>query len=1006
MRSFFYVSFVALGCLISFSNWGCGPRLCQPDLQESCFCETKQGRRSCSKDGSQWSPCICSPSQEQTTALEPKESDEVRTVDGHFFHEPTYETTQDASSPEKQGHRDVDDRSETHLERTEQAIHSCGKDAFFWKGTCYTYTDFCTNQTGSTDFPVFSLEEQKAMARPYKLIFHPNNPKRPWFCTTQKGHFYLSDKGYGVCDNDRDHWINILAYRALTSTHQRIRENARCTLQKIEALVYIPDPAPHLRTSTKPSIESFKQAIPLIETMRNDGQSSPIERPLYTHEQGPLPTSEKTMGCKQDIECSIGLCYRGHCVRGRRFEASTINSFTKACIQGMDLNDNKIDDANERPTDTTIQPSELQSLLPFGYFLELHYGYFRKAYPLPDGRTVDAFVLHERSRLGPSGKASTLSLRCAEDPQGFQPDYWRMCQLQDDQTCADPNNPGQQKRGLSACWSPKVRRLLPSLFKCVVHDATRPKNSTQGFFHPDQYKTKNHPKGTYTRTRCSYNKTHLITDPNTPFFKRDIEFKCTSTNLPKPDSLKKEVGWACIAFQGYSHKHEHLAGCIDERAFQVCGSPGGASNTTYIHLEKKSYGMTRAKRTCSLTPPNQNIKQPHCYTSEQICTRGQWKPCDQCSNCPQENVTQKASCPQGKWPLTSCRTTRDPRELCNGKDDDCDGQIDEGIPHKTWYKDGDRDGFGHRAAKAFQACEYNKGGKQYICTQGDCSRLREYYANNKLDCCDKDAQVHPNQTRYFESPSACKTWDYNCDQRETAYGVPGRSYCQCSTQAEYVVSASQIIDLSHGHVPSHGRHIKTSKALGKYTYKNPRTCQLELQVPMRTHAADAKIFYGCYVQRRSHQSSPWRYAYSVGQCNGTGPHSKLIGNISTVYRPLETRSGGVKRTFTMWKKIQHTPSCYFHLDGSLPLKCGKKLYISGSAKKFESQRSWSVRTIDVFSMGSCPGPSSKDPNWKKGYGCSSTSSPLKYLRHFHIFMKSDFVFSSWVDTAPEIVRCR
>ncbi|MBT9559217.1 MAG: putative metal-binding motif-containing protein, partial [Myxococcales bacterium] len=42
-------------------------------------------------------------------------------------------------------------------------------------------------------------------------------------------------------------------------------------------------------------------------------------------------------------------------------------------------------------------------------------------------------------------------------------------------------------------------------------------------------------------------------------------------------------------------------------------------------------------------------------------------------------------------------------EACNGTDDDCDGQTDEGLTKPTFYRDQDQDGFGDPAVTV-QAC--------------------------------------------------------------------------------------------------------------------------------------------------------------------------------------------------------------------------------------------------------------------------------------------------------------
>jgi hypothetical protein len=77
-------------------------------------------------------------------------------------------------------------------------------------------------------------------------------------------------------------------------------------------------------------------------------------------------------------------------------------------------------------------------------------------------------------------------------------------------------------------------------------------------------------------------------------------------------------------------------------------------------------------------------------------------------------------------------------ERCNGMDDDCDQQVDEGVK-RTFYRDADGDGHG-TASPTLQACTAPSG-----------------YASSSLDCNDNDAAVRPG------APEICDSVDQDCD---------------------------------------------------------------------------------------------------------------------------------------------------------------------------------------------------------------------------------------------------
>lgn len=80
-------------------------------------------------------------------------------------------------------------------------------------------------------------------------------------------------------------------------------------------------------------------------------------------------------------------------------------------------------------------------------------------------------------------------------------------------------------------------------------------------------------------------------------------------------------------------------------------------------------------------------------------------------------------------------------ERCNAKDDDCDGEIDEGLARQTWYRDVDHDGFGEDCS----------GCRLDACTQPT------DYAARAGDCAPMNAAVFPG------APERCNQLDDNCN---------------------------------------------------------------------------------------------------------------------------------------------------------------------------------------------------------------------------------------------------
>lgn len=99
-------------------------------------------------------------------------------------------------------------------------------------------------------------------------------------------------------------------------------------------------------------------------------------------------------------------------------------------------------------------------------------------------------------------------------------------------------------------------------------------------------------------------------------------------------------------------------------------------------------------------------------------------------------------------------------EICNGVDDDCDGQTDEDAQPGTFFRDADGDGFGSPTSSVV-ACPAPAG-----------------YVANYLDCNDNNPNINPNR------PDICNGLDDNCNGLVDDFGDTYVGNVSFTTQAE------------------------------------------------------------------------------------------------------------------------------------------------------------------------------------------------------------------------------
>jgi hypothetical protein len=147
-------------------------------------------------------------------------------------------------------------------------------------------------------------------------------------------------------------------------------------------------------------------------------------------------------------------------------------------------------------------------------------------------------------------------------------------------------------------------------------------------------------------------------------------------------------------------------------------------------------------------------------------------------------------------------------EACNGIDDDCDGEVDEGLL-TTYWADADGDGFGDAEAAA-ELCDMEAG---YSDNDEDCDDSNSSISPDGSEICngldddcdglidDEDPEVTGTDTWYVDAdgdgyglgayttqacdqPSGYAAWAGDCDDGDAAYN-PGATEDDCTDPADY-----------------------------------------------------------------------------------------------------------------------------------------------------------------------------------------------------------------------------
>ncbi|MBL0280788.1 MAG: T9SS type A sorting domain-containing protein [Bacteroidetes bacterium] len=283
---------------------------------------------------------------------------------------------------------------------------------------------------------------------------------------------------------------------------------------------------------------------------------------------------------------------------------------------------------------------------------------------------------------------------------------------------------------------------------------------------------------------------------------------------------------ACSAPEGYvsdATDCNDADGAVNPGAAEVCNgiddncdgnTDEGVENTYYADADGDTYGDAGSTTMACSAPEGYVSDATDCNDADGAVNPGATEVCngidDNCDGNTDEGVqntyyadadgdtygdagstTMACSAPEGYVSdATDCNdadgaVNPGATEVCNGIDDNCDGNIDEGLTFTTYYADADGDTYGDAAS-----------------TVTTCDGAPEGYVSDATDCNDADGAVNPGATE------VCNGIDDNCDGNidegvqttyyadadGDTYGDAGSTTMACSAPEGYVADATDCND--------------------------------------------------------------------------------------------------------------------------------------------------------------------------------------------------------------------